>query len=166
MDYKYITQLLDRYWQGETTLEEEQILRSFFSQLCVPEELAKYRPLFLYEQTEPKADCLGDDFDERMMSIIDEPKEVRAQRVRLSQRFAPLFKAAAMVAIVLTLSQAAQLSFQSSEGRAVPMQVNTRSTGGAQVALTDTARIDSLKKGAVSTIEHQIGQISGQTMLK
>ena len=166
MDYKYITQLLDRYWQGETTLEEEQILRSFFSQLCVPEELAKYRPLFLYEQTEPKADCLGDDFDERMMSIIDEPKEVRVQRVRLSQRFAPLFKAAAMVAIVLTLSQAAQLSFQSSEGGAVPMQVNTRSTGGAQVALTDTARIDSLKKGAVPTIEHQIGQISGQTILK
>ena len=50
MDYKYINQLLDRYWQGETTLEEEQILRSFFSQLCVPEELAKYRPLFVYEQ--------------------------------------------------------------------------------------------------------------------
>ena len=166
MDYKYITQLLDRYWQGETTLEEEQILRSFFSQLCVPEELAKYRPLFLYEQTEPKADCLGDDFDERMMSIIDEPKEVRAQRVRLSQRFAPLFKAAAMVAIVLTLSQAAQLSFQSSEGAAVPEQVSTRPTGGAQVALTDTARIDSLKKDAVPTIEHQIGQISGQTILK
>ena len=49
MDYKYINQLLDRYWQGETTLEEEQILRSFFSQLCVPEELAKFRPLFVYE---------------------------------------------------------------------------------------------------------------------
>ena len=48
MDYKYINQLLDRYWQGETTLEEEQILRSFFSQLCVPEELAKFRPLFVY----------------------------------------------------------------------------------------------------------------------
>ena len=48
MDYKYISQLLDRYWQGETTLEEEQILRSFFSQLCIPEELQKYRSLFIY----------------------------------------------------------------------------------------------------------------------
>ena len=29
MDYKYIEQLLERYWQGETTLQEENILRSF-----------------------------------------------------------------------------------------------------------------------------------------
>ena len=115
MDYKYINQLLERYWQGETTLEEEQILRSFFSQLCVPEELAKYRPLFVYEQTEPKADRLGDDFDERLLAMIDEPQHVAAQRVKLSQRFAPLFKAAAMVAIVLTLSQAAQFSFQAGD---------------------------------------------------
>ena len=33
MDYKYIEQLLERYWQGETSLQEEAILRSFFSQV-------------------------------------------------------------------------------------------------------------------------------------
>ena len=27
MDYKYIEQLLERYWEGETTLQEESILR-------------------------------------------------------------------------------------------------------------------------------------------
>ena len=98
----------------DASLEEEQILRSFFSQICVPEELAKYRPLFNYEQTETKTDRLGDDFDERIMSMIDEPQEikVKAQPIHISQRFAPLFKAAAMVAIVLTLTQAAQFSFQ------------------------------------------------------
>ena len=48
MDYKYINQLLERYWEGKTTLEEEQILRSIYSQLCVPEALAKFRPLFNY----------------------------------------------------------------------------------------------------------------------
>ena len=32
MDYKYIEQLMDRYWECETSLEEEQILRTFFSQ--------------------------------------------------------------------------------------------------------------------------------------
>ena len=31
MDYKYITQLLERYWEGTTSLEEEQILKAFFS---------------------------------------------------------------------------------------------------------------------------------------
>lgn len=142
MDYKYINQLLDRYWQGETTLEEEQILRSFFSQLCVPEELAKFRPLFVYEQTEPKTDRLGDDFDERMLSMVGEPQEVKARKVLISQRFAPLFKAAAMVAIVLTLSQAAQMSFQSTEDvpAGVPAAYTPRVREGASVAMNDTVK--------------------------
>ena len=159
MDYKYINQLLDRYWDGETTLEEEQILRSFFSQLCVPDELAKYRQLFVYEQTEPQQDRLGDDFDERLMSMIDEPRHVTAQRVRMSQRFAPLFKAAAMVAIVLTLSQAAQLSFQSGDGQAAAPAAYAPQNGGASVALNDTARADSVKKGSIgASIEPQLTQ--------
>jgi len=153
MDYKYINQLLDRYWQGETTLEEEQILRSFFSQLCVPEELAKYRPLFVYEQTEPKADRLGDDFDERLLAMIDEPQHVAAQRVRLSQRFAPLFKAAAMVAIVLTLSQAAQFSFQAGDNTTGnPAAYTPRTINGASVALNDSARLDTVKKGSIGAV--------------
>jgi hypothetical protein len=32
MDYKYIEQLMERYWNAETSMEEESILRSFFSQ--------------------------------------------------------------------------------------------------------------------------------------
>ena len=32
MDYKYIEQLIERYWDCETSAEEEQILRMFFSQ--------------------------------------------------------------------------------------------------------------------------------------
>ena len=47
MDYKYITQLLDRYWAAETSIEEERILRAFFSQTEVPEELKQYRSLFV-----------------------------------------------------------------------------------------------------------------------
>ena len=168
MDYKYISQLLERYWRCETTLEEEQILRSFFSQLCVPEELAKYRPLFVYEHTEPKTDRLGDDFDERLLAMTEEPAEVHAQRVRLGQRFAPLFKAAAMVAIVLTLSQAAQLSFQAGEGgqTTAPQQAYTpRPAEGARVAYGDTVRIDTAKKDGIDAIGQQLGQ-GGAPMLK
>ena len=36
MDYKYIEQLLERYWTCETTLEEEQILHTFFLQENLP----------------------------------------------------------------------------------------------------------------------------------
>ena len=72
MDYKYINQLLDRYWKGETSLEEEEILRAFFSQDELPAELKPYQALFSYEMGEAKQEALGDDFDQKMMAMIEE----------------------------------------------------------------------------------------------
>ncbi len=113
MDYKYIEQLLERYWQCETSLEEEQILRSFFSQAEVPAELQKYRSLFVYEQAERNADNdgLSDDFDERMLALIADATPVKAVRIPLTERFKPLIKAAAMVALVVTLGTVMQIPF-------------------------------------------------------
>ena len=54
MDYKYITQLLERYWECRTSLEEENILKAFFSQKDVPAELLRYKALFDYTLSEPK----------------------------------------------------------------------------------------------------------------
>ena len=104
MDYKYIEQLLERYWQGGTTLQEEAILRAFFCQPDIPEHLRKYQPLFALEKEEP----LGDDFDERILGMIEEEEEPKAKIVTLTSRLMPLFKAAAIVAIILTLGNAAQ----------------------------------------------------------
>ena len=104
MDYKYIEQLLERYWKGETTLQEETILKAFFSQPDIPENLRKYCDLFAYE-TE-KADALGDDFDACILEMVGEAP--KAKTVTLTSRLMPLFKAAAIVAIVLTLGNAAQ----------------------------------------------------------
>ena len=42
MDYKYIEQLLDSYFEAETNLEEENILRAFFAQENIPSHLRKY----------------------------------------------------------------------------------------------------------------------------
>ena len=106
MDYKYIEQLLERYFQCETTLKEEDILRTFFSQDDVPVWLLKYQTLFNYETQ--KEQPLGNDFDERILAAIEEEQPVKAQVVTLTQRLMPLFKAAAIVAIILTLGNAAQ----------------------------------------------------------
>lgn len=154
MDYKYIRQLLARYWKGETTLEEEQILRSFFSQTVVPDDLRGYRGLFVYEQTEPKTDVLGEDFDARLLALVEEPRTVKARVVTWRQRMAPLFKAAAVVAIVLTLSNAAQFSFTEDEpagASALP-----RLHEGASVALSDTSRVDTLKQSSLDAVP-QVG---------
>ena len=104
MDYKYIEQLMERYWEGETTLQEESILRTFFSQPDIPENLRKFQPLFFCELQ--KEEPLGEDFDARIFEQIGEAPVAKV--VSLKNRLMPLFKAAAIVAIILTLGNAAQ----------------------------------------------------------
>jgi len=108
MDYKYIEQLIERYWACETTLQEEGILRAFFSQNDIPEELRKYQALFRCELQ--KEEPLGDDFDARILEQIGETP--KAKVVTLKSRLKPLFRAAAIVAIVLTLGNAAQAPWE------------------------------------------------------
>ena len=105
MDYKYIEQLLERYWEGESTLQEEAILRAFFNQEDVPACLMKYKSLFdcgLQEET------LGDDFDARILSSIGQEEPKKTKIITIVSRLKPLFKAVAIVAIILTIGNAAQ----------------------------------------------------------
>ena len=117
MDYKYIEQLLDRYFEAETSLEEEQILRTFFSQEKLPAELEPWRALFTAESDQ----TLGDDFDARILDMTvhqttedAEAPKVKAQVITLTQRLAPLFKAAAVIAIILTIGGALQALWDNS----------------------------------------------------
>lgn len=120
MDYKYIEQLLERYWEANTTPQEENILRAFFSQDMLPEHLAQYQPLFVYEQTAATEQPLSDDFDRRMLERIGQSTDeahkkevvVKAQRITMASRLRPLFRAAAAVAIVAVLGTAAQTAFR------------------------------------------------------
>ncbi|MFR2069947.1 MAG: hypothetical protein ACLS4S_07055 [Bacteroides nordii] len=106
MDYKYIEQLLERYWQCETSLEEESELRTFFSQEKVPAHLLQYRDLFVYQQVQQEVG-LSEDFDVRILAQVEAPV-VKARRLTLAGRFMPLFKAAAVVAVMFSLGGIAQ----------------------------------------------------------
>ena len=117
MDYKYIEQLMERYFAGETSLQEEQILNAFFSQDEVPESLKEFQPLFAWKQVAEAEEQLDEHFDERLLAMIEAEDDehesatvvqmadrgVKARTVTLSQRLMPLFRAAAVVAIILTL---------------------------------------------------------------
>ena len=148
MDYKYIKQLLERYWSCQTSLEEERILRAFFSQKDVPAELRQYQPLFAYQQLEVNEKHLGADFDSKLLAMIEEeePVKVKARTITITQRLMPLFKAAAVVAIFLTLGNAAQESFQTKPTAPAGMAGFNKVEKGASVALRDTAAIDTSMK--------------------
>ena len=158
MDYKYINQLLDRYWKGETSLEEEEILRAFFSQDELPAELKPYQALFSYEMGEAKQETLGDDFDQKMMAIIEDEytKEPnKAKVVSLTERLKPLFKAAAVVAIILTLGNAAQVPFQQNADNQVENVGYTKSGKGLSVAMGDSASVDSMQHSSIDQVNTQ-----------
>ena len=123
MNYKYIEQLLDRYFLGETSLQEEQILKAFYAQGVddMPKELHRYAPLFAAMSP---CEQLGSDFDERMLQLVEGQetqqeaqtielkKPVKARTISLTERLRPLFGAAAVVAILLTLGNAINASFK------------------------------------------------------
>ena len=111
MDYKYIEQLLERYWDCNTTTQEEQILHAFFSQEDIPESLAQYREVFA-ANNELATEHLDEEFDKRILSMtVETEKKVVAKRITLYHRMRPLYRAAAMVAVVLTIGMAAQHNF-------------------------------------------------------
>lgn len=62
MDSKHIEELLEKYWNAETTLEQEQELRAFFQGSNIPESLNETATLFRYFENE-KSRKLNEKFD-------------------------------------------------------------------------------------------------------
>lgn len=113
MDYKYIEQLLERYWECQTTLEEEAILRNFFHQEDVPASLLPYRQFFI-EEVEMAEEHVGKEFADKMLRMVGEEAPIRvckARRLTFMHRFRPFYRAAGLVAILLTIGNAAHQSF-------------------------------------------------------
>lgn len=153
MDYKYINQLLERYWRCETSLEEEDILRAFFSQEDIPAELLQYKALFSYEESEPRTDVLGDDFDEKILRQVEGPQKVKARVITMPQRLKPLFKAAAVVAIILTLGNAMQVPYQRQGANAISQfdgYERPEIQKGTSVAMSDSAVADTMGQSMVT----------------
>lgn len=144
MDYKYIEQLLERYWNCDTSLEEEQILRSFFRQKEVPAHLLRYKQLFAYQEVE-KEKGLGDDFDAKILSLVERPV-VKAQRLTMRARFMPLFKAAAMIAVLFLMGTVVQRSMEGGDSDVLVHDEYRDSTTDPQVAYEPVLPTDTVAK--------------------
>ncbi|NDW13736.1 hypothetical protein D0T50_12670 [Bacteroides sp. 214] len=94
-----IEELLNRYWVCETSLEEEEELRAFFHTGDVPKHLAVYKELFEL-QLEEATPALTDEFDARVLSLIQEEKETP----RRFNMFVPYLRVAASILLIIGLT--------------------------------------------------------------
>lgn len=80
--------LLEKYWNGETSLAEEATLRSYFSSEDVAEDLVIYKAFFteINEQNFPE---MSADFDDKILARINEEdtKIVALKSSGFRQRF-------------------------------------------------------------------------------
>lgn len=77
MDYSSIDTLLEKYWQGGTSLKEEEKLKDFFSNSTneLPPHLAKVAPLFRYFANEKTRKLNDSKFDERLFEKLNKTKK-------------------------------------------------------------------------------------------
>ena len=80
-----IRKLLDRFYLGETTLEEEKILQDYFLDASVPEELMPDRDLLRTMVPANQSIVVPDSLNQKILDVIDlqDKKVVRSRRISM-----------------------------------------------------------------------------------
>lgn len=162
MNAQQIEQLLQRYWDCKTTVEEERQLRQFFNGNDVPQHLMRYKDLFVYEEFMQK-EQLSKDFDERLLKRIELPV-VKAKSISILSRLAPIAKAAAAVAMLLVLGNLAERTLLQDYHQ---MAVND--TIGQQITSPSMALGDDAESGELQTkdsLSRQLKTIEQHELIK
>ncbi len=82
MDSNKLNELLTRYWECETSLEEEQLLREYFRGKDIPDEWKETAGLFRYFEENKKKSVTDISFDAAVMAKIHAPSK-KGKAVRL-----------------------------------------------------------------------------------
>ena len=98
MNEENIKQLLEKYWQCNTTPEEEQLLQEFFSGESISKELLPYKSLFVWKaiQQEKKA-------DKKLMKLPEKT---------VFRHFYPVLRIAAVILVIFTLAIGVNTHYQ------------------------------------------------------
>ena len=140
MDDNNIHKLLERYWQCETSLEEEQVLQDFFSGDSVPEELKIYKSLFILKN--------------RQKAIHVPPI---APKKTVMHYFYPVMKIAASVLVVLLFGIGVYTHYQQEQ-----FMEQLFSNSASEVL---DARKDSIDVMAKASLQLSLDQIEDSLLL-
>jgi hypothetical protein len=84
MDFKQLEQLLQKYWDCETSLEEEQLLREYFRGDSIPEQLKDTAALFQYFE-EQKNKSVDTGFEGAVITQLKEQPKRGGKVIKLLQ---------------------------------------------------------------------------------
>lgn len=96
---EYIRVLLDKYWECQTSIEEEKTLQDFFSGKNIPEDLKYCIPIFAY-RTETQQQCVSDNFETQLYEKLDALKTEDKKYVTI-RIFLPALRVAASIALII-----------------------------------------------------------------
>ena len=82
MDTRQIKILLEKYFEGQTTLEEEQALTDYFTGETNVPELLPYRQQFVLLNSLREQDPVIPDFEDRLIRMIDSQHEEKQYSMR------------------------------------------------------------------------------------
>ena len=148
MDSKKIEELLQRYWDAETSLEEEQQLHEYFRNEPVPEQWKETAALFHYfEQQKNKG--VNPQFEKGVIAQLNKPKGRVTNLVQTS------LKIAAGVAVLIAAIFFVRQEIQKSDAVAMEDTFND-----PQQALEETKKALLMISKGFGTAEKQAKKIN------
>ena len=106
MDSKEIDQLLEKYWECQTSLEDEALLKEYFNGADIDAKYDEVSDLFKYYAHEKTQVELGDDFNEKVLASLQTgtASSIKgpARIGRVIKLFGDIAKVAAVGLIIVT----------------------------------------------------------------
>jgi len=101
MELNEIKTLLGKFYEGFTSLEEEQTLRDYFRNQTVPEEFGADRELFLFSLTEAKVIPMNPGLEKKLEHLIDlqQSGETRSKHIQLWYKVASIAAGLAILVV-------------------------------------------------------------------
>ncbi|MGK7395442.1 MAG: hypothetical protein ACNS62_12775 [Candidatus Cyclobacteriaceae bacterium M3_2C_046] len=101
MDFKRIEILLEKYWQAETSLQEEQELHHFFQKVDIPDHMKDTAVLFQYFQKEQEELKLDEKFDQDILEDLETEEKPIGRKAAMFD-LNKVWKMAAVIALVIS----------------------------------------------------------------
>jgi hypothetical protein len=149
MDSKRIEELLNRYWECETSLEEEQQLREYFQGNSIPDQHKETAALFKYFHENKNKSLSDASFDSAVLS------KVQVKRGKVVKLFYNSMRIAAGIAVVMTATW-----FVRNEVRQTTPQEVVDTYNDPQLAFEETKKALMMISKGFGQAEHEAKKIN------